>query len=461
MPFVSLIIPVYNAEKYLRRCLTSAMEQTFQDMEIIVVNDGSTDSSLEICREYQQMDSRFRIINKENTGVSDSRNQAIAAAKGEYLQFMDSDDWLTPDATESFVHAAQKYDCDLVIADFYRVDKAVFTEKQHIRERGLLTREQFAEYMMQDPADFYYGVLWNKLYRRSIVTEHQLSMDAELRWCEDFLFNLSFIRHAERFTAIQTPIYYYMKRKGSLVSTDWKKANAVLLKFRLLKIYKELYQSMGLYEENELRINAFVLSFAKDGGVAAPMSRRRKKLDTEDYIADELPAGYTRVRHTFEPVYNEHSRILILGSFPSVKSRETNFYYGHPQNRFWKLMARLLDSPVPETVDEKKNLLLSHGVALWDVVSECDIHGSSDLSICNVIPANLNQVLRSADIELIIANGNAAYRLYQTYCLEHTGRNIQKCPSTSPANAVFTLERLAENWGEIMEPYLKKCVQEP
>jgi len=156
MPFVSLIIPVYNAEKYLRRCLNSAMEQTFQDMEIIVVNDGSQDTSLKICREYEKMDCRFRVINKENPGVSASRNQAIETARGEYLQFMDSDDWLTPDATESFVHAARKFDCDLVVSDFYRVDGAVFTEKQHIRERGLLTRAQYAEYMMREPADFYY-----------------------------------------------------------------------------------------------------------------------------------------------------------------------------------------------------------------------------------------------------------------------------------------------------------------
>lgn len=455
MPLVSLIIPVYNAEKYLRRCLNSVVEQTFSDMEVILVNDGSTDDSLKICQEYQQMDSRFRIIDKENTGVSDSRNQAIDAACGEYLQFMDSDDWLTPDATEILVQAAQRFDCDLVIADFYRVDKAVFTEKQHIRERGLLTRQQYAEYMMQDPADFYYGVLWNKLYRRSILQKYHLRMDTELRWCEDFLFNLGFIRNAERFTAVQVPIYYYMKRKGSLVSTDWKKASTVTLKFRLLKEYKELYQSMGLYEENELRINAFVVAFAKDGGVARPLSRRRQKLDEEDYISDELPPGFTRVKHEFEPVYDEHSRILILGSFPSVKSRETSFYYGHTQNRFWKLMARLLDAPVPMTIEEKKALLLNHGIAIWDVVSECDIHGSSDLSIRNVIPANINQVLREADIELIITNGSTAHKLYEKYCQEHTGREAVKCPSTSPANAVFTLERLEESWNEVIRPYLK------
>lgn len=450
MPFVSLIIPLYNAEKYIRRCLDSAMQQTFSDMEIIVVNDGSEDSSLAICREYEKLDSRFHVIDKENTGVSDSRNRAIDLAQGEYLQFLDSDDWLAPDATESLVYAAKKYDCDLVIADFYRVDGAVFTEKQHIRERGLLTREQYAEYMMQEPADFYYGVLWNKLYRHSIIKDYQIRMNLELRWCEDFLFNLSYIRHAKRFTAIQTPIYYYMKRKGSIVSSDWKKANAVLLKFQLLKEYKALYQSMNLYEENKLRINAYVLAIAKDGGVAAPMSRRRKKLDEEDYIEDELPPGYTRVTHGFEPVYDEHSRILILGSFPSVKSRENSFYYGHPQNRFWRLMARLFEEPLPETIEEKKRLLLSHGIAIWDVVAACDIKGSSDSSIRNVIPTDINRILRAADIEKIIANGDTAYKLYHKYCEPHTGREALKCPSTSPANAIFTLDRLADAWGRIL-----------
>ncbi len=455
MPFVSLIIPVYNAEKYLRRCLGSAMEQTFRDMEIIVVNDGSTDDSLKICKEYSEMDPRFRIINKEHTGVSDSRNKGIEAAKGEYLQFMDSDDWLTPDATEQFVFAARRFDCDLVIADFYRVDRAVFTEKQHIRERGLLTRTQYAEYMMQEPADFYYGVLWNKLYRRSIIEENDLKMDTELEWCEDFLFNLSFIRYAEKFTAIQTPIYYYVKRKGSIATTDWKKANTVTLKFKLLKYYRELYQSIGLYEENELRINAFVIAVAKDGGVAGPISKRRKKLDEEAVIVDNLPAGYTHEKHTFGPVYDANSKILILGSFPSVRSREANFYYGNSQNRFWKLMALLFDEEVPATVEDKKILLLRNGIALWDVVSECDILGSRDSSICNVIPTNLNQILREAEIQIIICNGGTAYKLYNIYCEPHTGREAVKCPSTSPTNAMFSLERLAEVWGEALNPYIE------
>ncbi len=447
MPTVTLIIPIYNAENYLRRCLNSAMEQTYQDMEILLMNDGSTDGSLEICREYERMDSRFRVIDKENTGVSDTRNQAIALAGGKYLQFLDSDDWLSPDATEMFVYFALKHDCDLVIADFYRVDGAVFTEKQHIRERGLLTREQFAEYMMENPADFYYGVLWNKLFRKSIILQHQLYMDTELSWCEDFLFNLSYIRHAERFTAIQTPIYYYMKRKGSLASTDWKKASVVKFKFRLLEVYKDLYQSMGLYEENKMQINAFAVAFAKDGNVAGRLSKKRIKLDEEDYI-EEVPTGYTRVKHTFAPVFDEHSRVLILGSFPSVKSREGNFYYGHTQNRFWQLLSRLTKEAMPETIEEKKELLLKHELAIWDVVAACDIKGSSDSSIRNVIPTDLNKVLRAANIKKIIANGDKAYKLYEKYCKEQTGREIVKCPSTSPANALFSLEKLEEAWRE-------------
>ncbi|MEW4411464.1 DNA-deoxyinosine glycosylase [Clostridium sp. AN503] len=155
---------------------------------------------------------------------------------------------------------------------------------------------------------------------------------------------------------------------------------------------------------------------------------------------------YTHVRHTFEPVYDENSRILILGSFPSVKSRENDFYYGHPQNRFWRLMARLLSEPLPNTIEEKKTMLLRHRIAIWDVIAACDIKGSSDSSIRNVTPADLNRVLQAADIEKIIANGSTAFSLYKKYCEAQTGREAVKCPSTSPANAVFTLDRLADEW---------------
>lgn len=157
-----------------------------------------------------------------------------------------------------------------------------------------------------------------------------------------------------------------------------------------------------------------------------------------------------RIHHNFEPVYNEHSRILILGTFPSVKSREQNFYYGHPQNRFWKLMAALCDEAVPESIPEKKALLLRHGIAIWDVVASCEITGSSDSSIRNVVPNDISLLLRQAPIQRIGANGGKAAELYARYCQPTTGMECIKLPSTSPANAAWSLERLKNEWEKLL-----------
>ena len=158
----------------------------------------------------------------------------------------------------------------------------------------------------------------------------------------------------------------------------------------------------------------------------------------------------THVKHAFEPVYDECSRVLILGTFPSVKSREQNFYYGHPQNRFWKVIAALYGEIVPQTIAQKKELLLKHQVAVWDVIAECDIYGSSDSSIKNVVPADISRILGRAPIRQIYANGAKAYELYNKYSLAATGREITKLPSTSPANAAFGMERLLEAWQVIL-----------
>lgn len=160
---------------------------------------------------------------------------------------------------------------------------------------------------------------------------------------------------------------------------------------------------------------------------------------------------YQRVRHEFEPVYDSNSRILILGSFPSVKSREQQFYYGHPQNRFWKVLAGLTGYPVPQTIEEKKKMLLENGIAIWDVIAECEIIGSSDSSIRNVVPAELERVLQCADIRQIYANGGTAKKLFEKFQKKQCGREIQGLPSTSPANAAFSLERLMEAWKVILD----------
>lgn len=160
---------------------------------------------------------------------------------------------------------------------------------------------------------------------------------------------------------------------------------------------------------------------------------------------------YEHIVHSFEPVYDKASEILILGTLPSVKSRENNFYYGHKQNRFWKVLATLLKEPVPDTIEEKKAMLLARRIALWDVIQSCDIKGSSDSSIKNVQPTDIGIILEKTNITRIYANGNKAGQLYKRYQFPVTGIEAMVLPSTSPANAAWSLERLCKAWHVILE----------
>ena len=153
--------------------------------------------------------------------------------------------------------------------------------------------------------------------------------------------------------------------------------------------------------------------------------------------------------HPIEPVYDEHSKILILGSFPSVKSREAMFFYGHPQNRFWRVLAAVCGRDVPGTVAEKRALLLEEGIALWDVIASCEISGSSDSSIKKAVPNDLSRILDTARIEKIFVNGKTAEKYYRRWLLNVTKREAVCLPSTSAANAAWSVERLIQAWGII------------
>ena len=155
--------------------------------------------------------------------------------------------------------------------------------------------------------------------------------------------------------------------------------------------------------------------------------------------------------HPFGPLYNEKSRVLILGSFPSVKSREENFFYGHPQNRFWKVLSKVLGHKTPQTIDEKREFLLKNGIALWDVIASCEITGSSDSSIKDVTANDISVILDAADIKKIYVNGKTAEKYYNKYIKNKTGREAVCLPSTSPANAAWNVERLARVWEIIKE----------
>lgn len=152
------------------------------------------------------------------------------------------------------------------------------------------------------------------------------------------------------------------------------------------------------------------------------------------------------IRHPFPPLYDANSEILILGSFPSVKSREQQFFYGHPQNRFWRVTAAVFGAEIPQTIEEKRAFLLQNHIALWDVIASCEITGSSDSSIRNVTPNDLSPILAAAHIRQIFVNGGTAAKYYEKYQKPRLGRNAVRLPSTSPANAAWSIARLTEAW---------------
>lgn len=155
------------------------------------------------------------------------------------------------------------------------------------------------------------------------------------------------------------------------------------------------------------------------------------------------------IKHPFPPLYDNNSKMLILGSFPSIKSREQMFFYGHPQNRFWKVVATVFKCKVPTTIDEKRAFLLDNNIALWDVIASCDIVGSSDSSIKNVVANDLTEILKESRIEKIFANGKTSEKYFNKYTRDAIGKDAICLPSTSPANAAWSLERLVEAWSVI------------
>ena len=194
--------------------------------------------------------------------------------------------------------------------------------------------------------------------------------------------------------------------------------------------------------------------------------------------------------HPFEPLYDAESRILILGSFPSVKSREQNFFYGHPQNRFWKVLANVFTDSgnvsgrgadtnahtsaatafaeaalavpsnsvfVPQTIEEKRDFLLNHHVALWDVIYSCRIHGSSDASIRDAVPTDLRRIIGNSKVDRVFVNGQTAFKLYQKYQKKLISLPAAVLPSTSPANAAWSVERLTEAWKVILQDTYSGC----
>ena len=361
---VSMIVPVYNSEKTLSRCIDSILNQTYRDFELILLNDGSTDTSGEICDAYAKRDSRVRVVHKENTGVSDTRNRGIDLARGEYLQFLDSDDWITPDATALFVRTATEQQCDMVISQICRVIGEHVSQKGAIDEDGLMDRSTYANHMMQKPADFYYGVLWNKFYKRSIITEHRLRMDQSISWCEDFMFNLEYVRHTQTIYAMKVPVYYYVKTKGSLVSQGMSMKKMIRMKRTVFACYNDFYKDVfdeAEYEKRRIQIYRFLIEAAGDGEVAPlilPGSYRLGAERTSVSTAVQEGEGF------FFDIYRERKLqerlfdAIALKNELQVADIKLLYYLSQPhENCTFQEMASMLNIPRRELSQAIQRLL--------------------------------------------------------------------------------------------------------
>lgn len=290
MPKVSVIVPVYNAENVIERCVNSILNQEFKDLELILIDDGSKDRSAELLDGFAANDERVKVIHKPNSGVSDTRNRGIDEAKGTFLQFLDADDWITEDATKMLVRTAEEKDADLVVGEFYRVVGENLSRKGSIPADRVLTRKEYAEYMKQSPADYYYGVLWNKLYRKSILDQYAIRLDSSVSFCEDFIFNLEYVLHCTRIAPLLLPVYYYVKTDGSLVAQNMNLEKLLAMKTSVYQYYDEFFRNVldeETYRRERMEIASFLIRAASDD-LTLPMAPGTKKVDQLSFAVKPL-----------------------------------------------------------------------------------------------------------------------------------------------------------------------------
>ena len=296
-PLVSIILPVYNAQNHLARCVGSICAQTYRNIEIIILNDGSKDQSLPVCEEFRQKDPRILLVDKANSGVSDTRNLGLKLASGKYVEFVDSDDYLDPDFTERLVAAAEENEADFVIAPYKMVIPAGASKPEQVLDKiqdelgvmsvarppevreygflpaGVYDKDTFARRLMDKPASYFYSVLWNKLYRRDILTGNDIQFVSEMRWAEDLVFNLRYIQYAERFVAIDKPGYYYVQHPQSICPTQINAATIVQNKLQVFRYYKDLYTRLGIYEEVRPQLYKFLVDIAESTYPSGPFKK--------------------------------------------------------------------------------------------------------------------------------------------------------------------------------------------
>ena len=296
-PLVSIIVPMYNTAGCIARCVKSICAQTYKSIEILLLNDGSTDDTLAVCRALAASDHRIALVDKTNTGAADTRNQGIALAHGKYIQFVDSDDYLDPDFTAALVAAAEEHTADLVIAPYKMVIPAGASKPEQVLDKiqdelgvmsvarppemreygflpaGVYDKDTFALRLMDKPASYFYSVLWNKLYRRDLLTRNDIQFVSEMHWAEDLVFNLRYIQYAETFVSIGKAGYYYVQNPQSICHTQVHVSTVVQNKLQVFRYYKDLYTRLGMYEEVRPQLYKFLVDIAESTYPSGPFKK--------------------------------------------------------------------------------------------------------------------------------------------------------------------------------------------
>ena len=243
---ISVVVPVYNAEKTLEPCVNSILSQDYEALEIFLVDDGSKDGSLELCRKFANRDNRIRVIAQENAGVAMARNAALEKITGDYVLFVDSDDFLSPGACRQLVNTLG--DGQLAIGHYYLEIGKTISDRGILSGSPMMDEKAFMAALMKQPGSFYYSALWNKLYLASIIQERCLRFDPFLHWGEDFAFNMQYFHSVKKATATDMPVYHYVKKPGT---TSLRALTRIFhschIKWRLFCHFRALCKKKGVY----------------------------------------------------------------------------------------------------------------------------------------------------------------------------------------------------------------------
>lgn len=255
---ISVIMPVYNAEKTLAATAQSVLSQSYANLELILVDDGSKDKSLALCKKIAAADDRVRLISQANAGPAIARNTAIDAARGEFIMFVDSDDLLAPDACRRMIEAIGEN--ELVIAHYYFDLGEVKSARGLLKGNRALSEREFLDELIKRPGSFYYSALWNKLYRAALIRSLKLRFDSFLTWGEDFAFNMEYYHGIHNgVSLIETPVYHYIKNPGSTsIRTLIHVWHSCKIKWQLYLHLKKLYEEKGLYSQYRGKVHRYI-----------------------------------------------------------------------------------------------------------------------------------------------------------------------------------------------------------